>query len=69
MMTRWTNPGQLDRLEVGDEGLWVAIQGEEIAATDPSLDRVSTMVEHFGPDESFMVYRPLGSEADVTEMD
>jgi hypothetical protein len=68
MMKRWMDPGHLDHLEVGDEGLWVAMHGEEIAAADPSLERVSKMVEHFGPDEILMLYLPPPSEADIIEI-
>jgi hypothetical protein len=55
-MKLWMEPTYLDHLEVGEEGLWVAMYGEGIAATDPSLRKVSKMVEHYGPDEILMIH-------------
>lgn len=50
------DPTYLDHLEVGEEGLWVAMHGEEIAATDSSLRKVSQLVAHYGPDEILLIH-------------
>ena len=54
----WTDPGWDAHLEVGDEGLWVAMYGGEIVATDPSHDVVLRLVEDYGPDDILMLHIP-----------
>jgi hypothetical protein len=55
---RWREPDLFDDLEVGPEGLWVAMHGEEIVATHPSHAEVLRLVEHYGPDDILMVHLP-----------
>jgi hypothetical protein len=57
-LAMWRNPHLFDDLEVGDEGLWVAMHGEEIVATDPSLRTVQRAVENYGPEEILMLRIP-----------
>jgi hypothetical protein len=57
-LAMWRNPHLFDDLEVGDEGLWVAMHGAEIVATDPSLRAVQRAVEDYGPDEILMLRIP-----------
>jgi hypothetical protein len=62
------DPTYLDYLEVGEEGLWVAMHGEEIAATDPSLRKVSEMVAHYGPDEILMIHLEPETDEEIFEI-
>jgi len=55
-MKLWKEPTFLHYLDVGDEGIWVALHGEEDAATDPSLETVSRLVDHYGPDEIMTIH-------------
>ena len=57
-LAMWRNPHLFDDLKVGDEGLWVAMHGEEIAAADPSLRVVQKAVEDYGPDDILMLRLP-----------
>jgi hypothetical protein len=50
----WSNPHLFDDLEVGDKGLWVAMHGAEIVATDTSHEEVLRRVENYGPDDILM---------------
>jgi hypothetical protein len=54
----WRDPEFFDHLEVGDEGLWAALHGEEIVATDPSHDKVLRLVEDYGPEDILMLHIP-----------
>ena len=54
----WRDPHTFDHLEVGDERLWVAMHGEEIVATNPSLRKVQRAVADYGPDEILMLRIP-----------
>jgi hypothetical protein len=62
---RWREPDLFDDLVVGDEGLWVAMYGEEIVATDPSHDEVLRLVKDYGPEDILMIHLPPD---DVIEM-
>jgi hypothetical protein len=62
----WRDPHTFDHLEVGDEGLWVAMHGEEIVASDPSLRAVQHAVADYGPDEILMLRIPPD---DIIEID
>jgi hypothetical protein len=55
---RWREPELFDTMEVGPDGLWVAMHGGEIVATDPSHTEVLRQVEDYGPDDILMVYLP-----------
>jgi hypothetical protein len=55
---RWREPDLFDDLEVGEEGLWIAMHGGEIVASGPELGEVLRMVEGYGPEEILMVYLP-----------
>jgi hypothetical protein len=50
----WHDPHLFVDLEVGDEGLWVAMYGEEIVATGTSHEEVLRLVENHGPDDILM---------------
>jgi hypothetical protein len=54
----WRDPHTFDHLEVGDEGLGVAMHGEEIVATNSSLREVQRAVADYGPDEILMLRIP-----------
>jgi hypothetical protein len=57
-LAMWRNPHLLDDLEVGNEGLWVAMHGAKIAATSPSHAEVLRLVEDNGPDDILMIHLP-----------
>jgi hypothetical protein len=57
-LAMWRNPHLFDDLEVSDEGLWVAMHGAEIVATDPSHAEVLRLVETYGPDDILMIHLP-----------
>jgi hypothetical protein len=67
-MKLWMEPTYLVHLEVGEDGLWVAMHGEEIAAADPSLRKVSEMVEHYGPDEILMIHLDPDTDEEIYEI-
>lgn len=54
----WSNPHLFDYLDVGDDGLWVAMHGAEIVATGPDLSKVLRMVDDYGPEEILMLHVP-----------
>ncbi len=55
---RWQEPDLFDDLDVGPEGLWVAMHGGEIVATGSDMSDVLRQVEDYGPDDILMVHLP-----------
>lgn len=54
----WRDPRTFDHLQVGDDGLWVAMHGAEIVATGPDLSKVLRMVDDYGPEDILMLHVP-----------
>lgn len=54
----WSEPDFFDDLDVGEEGLWVALYGGEIVASGPDLAKVLRLIDDYGPDEILMHFVP-----------
>jgi hypothetical protein len=53
-----SNPHLFDDLDLGEEGVRVALHGGEIAASGPDLSKVLQMVDGYGQDEIIMLHVP-----------
>jgi hypothetical protein len=53
-----SNPHLFDDLDLGEEGVWVALHGGEIVASGSDLSKVLRMVDNYGPEDTIMLHAP-----------